>query len=80
MFMFMQAIKDSLIFTLFFFMINLFFAILFNQFGVIPNLDDYPGCHYYASLYIMVYRNSIGDISAPSYDYWNSISVDGHHH
>lgn len=54
----------------FFFSWIVVFGIIFILQGVTFDEDDYPGlCPYFAGL-IQIFRNSMGDISAPKYDVW----------
>lgn len=65
-----KCISDVIPFMFFFVMWILLFSFLFQLVGLEINLDDYEGFNVYSTYLMYTYRNSIGDLSTPEYNYW----------
>ena len=72
----MQAIKDTGPFLFFFVSWIACFCLLMLIAGWELDVQDYPGVNYYVAYIIQTYRNSIGDITPPSYSFWIAKQLD----
>ena len=67
-----QALSDSIPFTCFLIMWLILFSLLFRILGFEIDDGDYSSMGQ-ASIYaLQTYRNSVGDIAAPAYSFWES--------
>jgi len=67
-----QALSDSIPFTCFLIMWLILFSLLFRILGFEIDDGDYSSMGQ-ASIYVLqTYRNSVGDIAAPAYSFWES--------
>ena len=73
-----MTIVQVIPFTLFFIMWITFFTVCYQTLKVeISSADeDYPNVFSFMQYFLMTYRNSIGDISAPGYSNWMKKSDD----
>jgi len=65
-----QVIIDLIPFMFFFMGWVFFFSIIFMIVGMDIFQDDYYGFHLQLAYFIFAYRNAIGDVQAPGYNYW----------
>jgi len=72
-------------FLFFYLVILLFFSLIYQILGVELGLGfhgdyDYEQLDVFTAFYIHAFRNSIGDLSTPSYDYWLEMNDNGQEH
>ena len=66
-----SVIEDFKYFSIFLFAWLLLFSIVFQISGLrFTNDEDYLNLNVFVKFFIQTYRNSIGDILAPSYQIW----------
>jgi len=54
----------------FFFGWIILFSLIFRVLGMEIFLDDYAGLNLNIAYFVFTYRNAIGDVDAPGYNYW----------
>jgi hypothetical protein len=74
-----KCINDVLMFFSFYVISLAGMSLIFMVVGmeISEDDDDYSGLNIYLKYFIMIFRNSIGDTTAPSYDYWISLKTPG---
>ena len=70
--LFLQVLSDVTTFTTFFAGWIVIFAAIFQILGIQFDEADYPFLDTFTKYLLYSYRNSIGDISPPLYDFWSS--------
>ena len=65
-----KVIIDLAPFMLFFFGWIFFFSVIFRVIGMDIFDDDYVGFNLQIAYFVYTYRNSIGDVQGPGYNYW----------
>jgi len=65
-----EVIIDLTPFMVFFFGWIVLFSIIFRVLGMEIFLDDYAGFNLNMAYFVFTYRNAIGDVNAPAYNYW----------
>lgn len=68
--LFGQCLIDVFTFLIFFVGFIFFFSLLFHVLGVEINNEDYPYLTIQYRYALYAYRNSIGDIHPPIYNFW----------
>jgi hypothetical protein len=66
------CIVDVFYFMIFFFMWIIFFSCMFQIVGLEIFQDDYFSFNIYITYLIYTYRNAIGDLDPPAYNFWLS--------
>ena len=74
-----KCLNDVLVFFSFYIISLAGMSLIFMVIGVeiSADNDDYSGLNIFLKFFIMSFRNSIGDSTTPSYDYWMSINTSG---
>lgn len=67
-----QCLYDVIPFTIFLISWVTFFGMVYRILGMDIEPDDYDLLPSYFIYFIQTFRNSVGDIGAPSYSYWSS--------
>ena len=70
--LFLQVLSDVTTFTTFFAGWIVIFAAIFQILGIQFDETDYPFLDTFTKYLLYSYRNSIGDINPPLYDFWSS--------
>ena len=70
-----KCLNDILIFFSFYIISLAEMSLIFMVIGVeiSADNDDYKGLNIFLKFFIMSFRNSIGDTTTPSYNYWMSL-------
>lgn len=69
--LFSRCVLELIPFTCFLFFWLFGFSVLFESIGIkLGNDDDYLGLSRYFILFIQTFRNNIGDVYTPTYEYW----------
>lgn len=62
---------DLLPFLAYFFYFIIIFSVIYSCLQINPNNSgDYQGINIYVAVFIMTFRNSIGDLAPPDYTFW----------
>lgn len=70
--LFLQVLSDVTTFSTFFGGWIVLFAVIFQTMGIAFDEGDYPNLGTFTKYLMYSYRNSIGDINPPLYDFWSS--------
>jgi hypothetical protein len=78
------ALKDAAFFFLYYLLLNAFFCSLYMVLGSVVPPDDYSGLNEYYGMpvryqyyLIQSFRNSIGDLQTPQYQFWDDFGSNG---
>lgn len=74
----LKTLKKMIMFLLFFMMFTMLFSYMYFIMECEPGRDtvlyeppsDYPGIPKFFAIFLMTFRNSIGDLAPPDYAYW----------
>lgn len=66
-----QCIHDVFLFLFFYLVFLFYFFLMFLVSGANVSPDDYSTLQPLTHIWIQVFRNSIGDIATPQFDYWD---------
>jgi hypothetical protein len=60
------------IFLIFYIGILIFFSLIYQVLGMELTHEDYEyeGLNIFVAFFLQAFRNSIGDLATPSYDFW----------